>query len=560
MGLRIIYEGKIPRDTWYGRLSVKGAIRETNLNIPIEGVPPLDELGRVTLKAKGDDGFEKSRRAAQKAFEAWRKDIQRDPAEMVEKAYKARTGISLDGVPLVKLAENWKKQKRGYTPTARWVQMIETWFSRFAMFAGAYARTHGGKKCETVNDITPEIAAAWFDDIKKTFSWETVTKMMGLMRGAYRRYATTGRINPFEDIVMRNRESDNQRVPHKPLTAAEIERLFECSRDDRYIYPLIVAAACTGMRVGDVCNLKWKDVDLKGGVIDVKTAKAGMRATIPIFGRLRDVLDNAAVISTDGVASTYVFPLAAERYARNPSGLYLAVKPYFARAVFEGREEPEDVNVENDGTATVEPRALEEVIDGAGFTEMKRRRIMEVYQRNKAGEKSIDIAESMGIARSQVSMYLAEIEGLTGEHLRPMANKQKARVNWWKQIDRTRAVRTVGNRAASLYGWHSLRATFVVLALEAGVPIANVQKVVGHSTAEMTLQYFNPEKKHVVEQVRKQMRGSVLDGKNPGGEKQIAAAGMQVPVEKKKPTVQDMVASMTPEQRAELVKALLSTL
>ena len=78
----------------------------------------------------------------------------------------------------------------------------------------------------------------------------------------------------------------------------------------------------------------------------------------------------------------------------------------------------------------------------------------------------------------------------------------KSRANWWAQIDRTRAKRKIGDKAASLYGWHSLRATFVVLAYEAGVPLADVQKVVGHSTVEMTLQYYNPDKKLVAERVR----------------------------------------------------------
>jgi integrase len=562
MGIRIRCDNGKMRETWWARTTVKGAVRNVNLKVPIEGEPPRDELGNITLTLQGDAAFERSRRAAQKAFEAWKAESKTDPAEMVEKAYKARTGISLDGVPLAKLAEKWVKQKRGYTPTKVWAQAVETWFKRFATFAAAYARAHGGKKCETINDITPEIAAAWFDDIKRTFSWETVTKMMALMRGAYRRYATNGRTNPFEDIVIRNRESSNQRVPHKPLTAAEIERLFACARDDGYIYPLIVAAACTGMRIGDVCNLKWKDVDLEGGFIEVVTAKAGVRATIPIFGRLRDVLDDAAAIPADGrTASAFVFPLAAKQYARNPDGIYLAVKPYFAQAVYGGaNEEPEGVNVAADGTAQIEPRALEEVIGGAGYTDAKRARIIEVYQRNKAGEKSIEIAAAMGIARSQVSMYLAEIEGLTGESLRPRMKAGKARANRKALVKQTRAKRAVGKRAASLYGWHSLRATFVVLAVEAGVPLASVQKVVGHTTADMTLQYFNPEKKHIAEQVREQMKGSVLDGgkrANGRGRKQLGAAGVPSAAA---PNVEELLASLPREKRLELLKKLTATL
>lgn len=561
MGLRILTgrDGK-PRGTWYGRISVKGSMRETNLNVPIAGTIPVDDAGNVLLSAKGDEAFERSRKAAQKAFDTWRKAARTDPAELEQKAYKARTGVSLDGLPLAKLPERWLKQKRGYTPTAKWRQMTETWFARFAAFAAAYAKAHGGKRCETINDITPDIAAAWFADIKKTHAWETVTKMMGLMRGAYKRYATNGRANPFEDIVMRNRETQNAKVPHKPLTAAETERLFDCARDDAELYPLIVTAACTGMRVGDVCNLRWADVDLHGGFINVVTAKAGVRATIPIFGRLGDVLAERSALPADGgTPSPFVFPGAADRYARNANGLYLAVKPYFARAVYGDNPADEPTNVDANGNPET-PRELADVIDGAGFTDAKRTRLLDVYARIKAGERSKDIAAALNVARSQVSMDLREIERLTGEPLRPMASKMKARANWWAQIDRTRAERKIGSKAASLYGWHSLRATFVVLALEAGVPLADVQKVVGHSTAEMTLQYFNPETKHAAERVREQMRGTVLDGKGTG-RKMIgnAAPAANAPAPAV-PSIDAIIAGMSKRQKQAFMNKLIASM
>ena len=157
-------------------------------------------------------------------------------------------------------------------------------------------------------------------------------------------------------------------------------------------------------------------------------------------------------------------------------------------------------------------------------------------------------------------MDLREIERLTGEPLRPMASKMKARANWWAQIDRTRAERKIGSKAASLYGWHSLRATFVVLALEAGVPLADVQKVVGHSTAEMTLQYFNPETKHAAERVREQMRGTVLDGKGTG-RKMIgnAAPAANAPAPAV-PSIDAIIAGMSKRQKQAFMNKLIASM
>lgn len=560
MGLLIIKgrDGK-PRPTWYGRISVKGSKRDTNLNIPIEGTIPLSETGKPIWTAKGDDAFERSKRAAKKAFDAWRKEVQKDPAELAAKAYRARTGVSVEGVPLTKLADLWETQKRTYTPTADWCSATRKWFGRFATFAHKYAAEHG-TKCETINDVTGAIVSQWFDELKSTYTWETVCKQMSLMRGAYRRYSTSGKPNPFEDIVIRNRETGNARVNRKPLTATEAQRLFDCARENAAVYSLIVTCACTGLRCGDACRLRWSDVDLKQGLIDVHTQKTGKRVTIPIFERLREVLDERNALTVgDANPSPFVFPDLAKWYERNPDGVYQAAKPYFGQAVFGNAPDAADAVLVDADTPAKE---LPEAIDGAGFTDEKRKRVLEVYRRFKAGEKSKDIAVALGIARSQVSMYLADVERLTGEHLRPRSVATAKRATRLDLIGRTRAARGIGKRAASLYGLHSLRATFVVLAVEMGVPLPDVQKIVGHTTAEMTMQYFNPTAKHTAERVRKQMRGTVLDGRRNQGKtidiQETAAlpdlSGIapvaQMPVDA-------LIAGLTENQRKELARKLL---
>ena len=130
MGLRIVNgrDGK-PRGTWYGRISVKGSMRETNLNVPIAGTIPTDEAGNVLLSKTGDEAFERSRMAAQKAFDAWRKATKTDPAELERKAYKARTGISLDGTPLSHLAAAWRGITRTYTPTEHKLKLYDATLS-----------------------------------------------------------------------------------------------------------------------------------------------------------------------------------------------------------------------------------------------------------------------------------------------------------------------------------------------------------------------------------------------------------------------------------------------
>ena len=126
MGLKIIKnpDGTF-RPTWYGRISVKGKRRDTNLMVDIDGTIPVDKDGNVLLTAQGDNAFERSRKAAKKAFDAWRRESHKDPAELQRKAHRARTGEDLDGLPLSKLFANWSSVSRGKTPTPVWCTVVK---------------------------------------------------------------------------------------------------------------------------------------------------------------------------------------------------------------------------------------------------------------------------------------------------------------------------------------------------------------------------------------------------------------------------------------------------
>ena len=475
------------RPTWYGRLTYKGKSHEKNLGIPIAGTPPTGADGKITLKASGDVAFEKSRKAAGKALAAWRKETRSNPADLQEAAYKAHTGVSLAGVPLAKLIDKWIGLKRQRKPTAERIRITRLTFQRFAAFARDFAETRG-KRCDTINDITSDMAAAWFDGIKSIYAWGTVKDMMHLMSGAFKRWANNGQPNPFSDIVLRGSKEqgeEKKRTERKALTPAQFERLLEVSRENERIYQLIVCAAYTGMRIGDICRLKISDVDLSSGTIDCVTGKAGQRVNIPILSPLlRKVLAERCALPADGSEiSPYVFPWAASQYERNRTAIVRAVKPYFARAVF-GDDKP----IDEARIAETTPNDINSSISNAGFCEAKRMRVLEVYKRFKAGERSHAIASALHIARGQVSSYLKDAERLTGETLRPRANKN-GKAGFVELVEKTRAARTIGKYAASVWGWHNLRHHFITCALNRGVPLHKVSAIVGHATTEMTAGY-----------------------------------------------------------------------
>ena len=129
----------------------------------------------------------------------------------------------------------------------------------------------------------------------------------------------------------------------------------------------------------------------------------------------------------------------------------------------------------------------------------------------KNGMTYRQIERETKLSRGQISGYLHEIESIIGNTI----------VKWAKVcatsnatlLRKTRQERKVGKRSASLFGWHSLRASFVVTALNAGVPIEMVRRIVGHSTTRMTEEYFNPTKSIIAETMKRKMATSVIGGR-----------------------------------------------
>lgn len=628
MGLRILTEpsGAI-RPMWYAQYSINGKKGKNpkvgkritlNLHVPVEGKPPRDRKGRVNLDRRGDTDFERSRRAAEAEFQKVTGATASPTEQNMKKIVEIQTNKPIEkfiikelgkGAPLSKFVDYWKHES--HSRTTLWKDAVVGWFNEFSEFAQKIAKEQG-RSCETINDISHDIAEAWVSKLRAHFSKETVARKLYTLRATFSKYMAAERdglafglnANPFDRISIEGgcdeTAKPDERRSRKPLTEEELVRLFNISQGDSLIYPLVVCAACTGMRIDDVCHLKWKNVSLPKNLIKVKTRKTGSDVELPIFGRLREVLEELWAVDADGSKpSKFVFPRAARLYETRPKGegnqkdtIIRKVKHYIAEAVFVSDDDGEAaqvVEVGTDGTAdaTAQTHDIRDALGKMRFTEKKRNNILEVYERFKRGEKSADIANALGISRPRVSMYLADAESLTGEHLRPVALGEAKRLTadelkrvargerkltrsefkrltkrdlefltrFFPEDDEKEGERT---KTASLYGWHALRATFVVLAIKAGVKLPDVQRAVGHSTFDMTMQYYNPTSQHEAERVRRQMQNTVLNTRSDAPRLTNGQAVPSLTHDGQKPAdaLDTFLAHLTDEQKAELLKRL----
>ena len=89
---------------------------------------------------------------------------------------------------------------------------------------------------------------------------------------------------PTKDVEKQREEGNRIRF----LSHEEIQILL--AQCDPRIYPILVCALHTGMRRGEILDLRWENVDLERGLIFVVKSKSGKPRELYITPQLRDVL------------------------------------------------------------------------------------------------------------------------------------------------------------------------------------------------------------------------------------------------------------------------------
>jgi len=152
--------------------------------------------------------------------------------------------------------------------------------------------------------------------------------------------------NPVTKVKLFS-EKDTQK--ERILTEEEELELLAESPD--YLKPILVVALTTGMRRGEILNLRWKQVDMKKRQIRVEETKSGKNRTIPI----NDVLFKELLqIKQSSGKSVFIFP--------NPKTEkpYSEVKKSFKKAC--GRAGIEDLRF-HDLRHTFATRLIESGVD-----------------------------------------------------------------------------------------------------------------------------------------------------------------------------------------------------
>ena len=137
--------------------------------------------------------------------------------------------------------------------------------------------------------------------------------------------------NPFASV--RRAKSDAE--TREAFTPEELKTIYD-NLDD-FTRPLFMMAVWTGLREGDICTLKWNEVDLDRRLIIRKTRKTGAKVKIPISNQLYAFI--VSVPHTED--SEYVFPEHAQMYLTNSSGVSYRIKQFLEGLGIQTTRKPE---------------------------------------------------------------------------------------------------------------------------------------------------------------------------------------------------------------------------
>ena len=166
-------------------------------------------------------------------------------------------------------------------------------------------------------EVTEGAVAEYLAEFRCHHSASTYNGHVCVLREIFRVLADKAGIthDPWANVCLKADDS----ISRRELSLDEVGRLYEAaSKEGKEWKLLLMTGIYTGMRLGDCCRLKWENVCLDRGVIQIvpeKTRKHmhGRPVTIPIHPQLQAELQDI-VSRRDDCSASFVNPLVAELY------------------------------------------------------------------------------------------------------------------------------------------------------------------------------------------------------------------------------------------------------
>jgi integrase/recombinase XerC len=192
-----------------------------------------------------------------------------------------------------------RNYRRGVT------DLIESWQGENILRPSRDAGVLYVRKLETVpNQKTGQPVSAATIEVKLAAA-RTLYKAL--------RWTDATEANPFEDVSPAPDMTPDWEK-RKPYTVEDVEKLLHVAEPLEAV--MVLLGAHTGLRISEICSLKWSDIDWSKGKLKV-LGKGGKRASVSMSAKLEEILKSTQTLRDERKrtknSSDHVLPWQPDR-------------------------------------------------------------------------------------------------------------------------------------------------------------------------------------------------------------------------------------------------------
>lgn len=154
-------------------------------------------------------------------------------------------------------------------------------------------------------------------------SGRTIHEIVGICKWVFTRLAEDAGVypDPWAQVVLPERDATDRQI----FTPDELKLIQEHLNEDYDCRVLFTVAAATGLTEGDICTLKWSEIDWASKTILHMRRKTGVPLQIPMLPSL------VRFLGVQPRTSDYLFPRLAELYLQGNGAVSTRVKDFLNR-------------------------------------------------------------------------------------------------------------------------------------------------------------------------------------------------------------------------------------
>jgi len=175
---------------------------------------------------------------------------------------------------------------------------------------------HASDTLPLIGDVTGELIEQFLNGVKARTSASTANGHRKVLNAFFAHALKNKKIrsNPVKDVATYKRSKEEVAIARRPFEEKEIRAVYAAAPDDFWRFA-IVFGLYTGLRLGNVTTLRWRDVDLKELVVKVVDIKSPDVLKIPLASPLLiNLLSELRRKSPKATPESFLFPEYAAIY------------------------------------------------------------------------------------------------------------------------------------------------------------------------------------------------------------------------------------------------------